>query len=84
MNQLSEYDIRRNKVSTLRTLGINPFAQQRKKTHNISTLHGHCEAATADEAIHLRSIDDILVSPTKSISIAGRLMLKRVSGKLSF
>ena len=70
MNQLSEYDIRRNKVQTLREIGINPYTQQRKKTHSIYTLHSHCEVATADEAIHLRPIDDILLSPTQSISIA--------------
>lgn len=75
MNQLSEYDIRRRKVATLRTLGINPFAQQRKKSHNISDLHTITD---------LRIIDDIITNPQHHIAIAGRLMLKRVSGKLSF
>ena len=73
--RLSEYDIRRNKIQTLREIGINPFAQQRKKNHHISELH------TLQD---LRSIDDILISPQYDISIAWRLMLKRVSGKLSF
>jgi lysyl-tRNA synthetase class II len=71
----SEYDIRRNKVQTLRDLGINPFAQQRKKTHNIADLHSITD---------LRIIDDIIINPQHHIAIAGRLMLKRVSGKLTF
>jgi lysyl-tRNA synthetase, class II len=75
MNQLSEYDIRRNKVTTLRNIGINPYSQQRKKSHNISDLH-----LIKD----LRSIDDILISSENNISLAGRIMLKRVSGKLAF
>ncbi len=75
MTTLSEYDIRKNKVQTLRELGINPFAQTWSKTHTISelsTINNH------------RSIEDILENPKTDISIAGRLMLKRVSGKLSF
>lgn len=32
----------------------------------------------------MRQIDDILAQPQKTVSIAGRLMLKRVSGKLAF
>ena len=62
-------------MTTLRWIWINPYAQQRKKTHNIWDLHGIKE---------LRIIDDILIEPKKNISIAGRLMLKRVSWKLSF
>jgi lysyl-tRNA synthetase class II len=70
MNQLSEYDIRRNKVTTLRSIGINPYAQQRRKTHNISDLN---------TIKNLRVIDDILINPENNISLAGRMMLKRVS-----
>ncbi len=71
----SEYDIRKAKVQTLRELGINPYTQKRDKNHTISELQNIHE---------LRSIEDILLNPEKNISIAGRLMLKRVSGKLSF
>ena len=61
MHRTSEYDIRRNKIQTLRDLGINPFAQQRKKTHAIAELQ-HKE--------DLRSIDDIILQPQNTISIA--------------
>ena len=75
MTTLSEYDIRKSKVQTLRDIGINPFAQTWNKTQNISelsTINTH------------RTIEEILETPKKEISIAGRLMLKRISGKLSF
>ncbi len=85
MNQLSEYDIRRQKVTTLREIGINPYTQQRIKTHHISDLLSPWGIeGTSQSNIPFRSIDDILLSPNNTISIAGRLMLKRVSGKLSF
>ena len=77
MNRLSEYDIRKEKLQTLRELGIEPYAQTWDQTHTIASL-------SSFDASHLRSADDILLGAQKEISLAGRLMLKRVSGKLSF
>ena len=77
MNRLSEYDIRKEKLQTLRKLGIQPYAQTWDQTHSIASLSSY-------DSSELRSADDILLGATQSISLAGRLMLKRVSGKLSF
>lgn len=76
MNRLTEYDIRKAKIQTLRNLGITPFAQTWDQNKRIDTL-------VADHW-WLRSIEEILDGPKKEISLAGRLTLKRVSWKLSF
>lgn len=87
MNQrLSEYDIRKEKIQTLRELGVVPFVQ----TWDLKDRIGHLKARYSDSDLAnpastgLRQIEDILAAPHRSVSIAGRLMLKRVSGKLAF
>lgn len=77
MNRLTEYDVRKAKLKTLRELGIIPFAQQWSQNSHINTLK------LIDQS-SLRPIEDILSGPRPQVSLAGRLMLKRVSGKLSF
>lgn len=39
MNRLSEYDIRTNKIQTLRAMYINPFAQTWEQHHRIGEIH---------------------------------------------
>lgn len=39
MNRLSEYDIRKNKIQTLREMGINPFVQTWQQDNRIGELH---------------------------------------------
>ena len=79
MDRQSEYDIRKAKVTTLTEIGVNPFSQTWKKDTNIGDLI----AATSLE--DLRTSDEIMASwPQSQYALAWRLMLKRVSGKLSF
>ena len=53
MNQISEYDVRIQKLSTLRECGINPYVQTRDKTSDVSTLR-------AVDVTSLRTIEEIL------------------------
>ena len=77
MNRVSEYDIRKGKIQTLRELGIVPFAQTWAQKNRISDV-------TIIDSSSLRPIEEILTWPRQEVTLAGRLMLKRVSGKLSF
>ena len=77
MNRVSEYDIRKGKIQTLRELGIVPFAQTWAQKNRISDV-------TIIDSSSLRPIEEILTCPRQEVTLAGRLMLKRVSGKLSF
>lgn len=78
MNRLSEYDIRKEKVSLLPQMGIHPYAWTWNQTHHIGALH------TQDKNDTLRTSEEVLTGAKNEVSIAGRLMLKRISGKLSF
>ena len=79
MDRQSEYDIRKAKVATLTEMWVNPFAQTWKKENNI----GEVTSLVSIES--LRTSDEIMASwPLSDYTFAGRLMLKRVSGKLSF
>ena len=53
MNRISEYDIRKGKIQTLRELGIVPFAQTWNQKNRIS------DVATIDFS-SLRPIEEIL------------------------
>ena len=74
--RISEYDIRKQKVQTLRDLSVLPYAQQFDKHYSINDI--------INDTHPQRSIEEILEWPRSTISTAGRLMLKRVSGKLTF
>lgn len=73
---LSEHEIRLSKRQQLLDMGIPPYASGYDKKHAIKEL--------IDDHSEFRSIDDIMISPRAIYSTAGRLMLKRISGKLSF
>lgn len=59
-------------------MGIKPYVQKRDKQHSIETLRKVWVSWA------LRTIEEILAGPKKDFSTAGRLTLKRISGKLSF
>ena len=87
--RISERDIRIQKAQKLRELWINPYAQSWDKNTSIGDLLSSLwrEGGGTPDGFQwqsLRTIEEIISSPTTSISIAGRLMLKRVSGKLAF
>jgi lysyl-tRNA synthetase class II len=79
---LSEYDIRKAKAATLKRNNITAYAPKFKKKNKIDNI---LESHEGRQSLGLlRDIEDILVSPTKEISTAGRLTLFRSHGKLSF
>jgi|GEM_PF-6951314 len=73
-----ERQVRIQKRQELKDMGIVPYVQKRHKESNIAEL---IEKANAG---NLRSIEEILQAPQKNSVTAGRLILKRISGKLSF
>lgn len=73
--ELSELlQIRRNKLDELRGLGIDPFGGKFERTHQAKELLDAYEALDKDE-LHDKEIQ---------VSIAGRIMQKRVMGKAAF
>lgn len=74
---LSEYEVRKQKVETLRSLGINPYAQKFDKTSMIQDL-------LSKEWEKFRDVEEIIPEPKKEYKTAGRLTLFRSHGKLSF
>ena len=76
--QLSERDVRIQKVEKIKNMGIVPFAQSYDKTHHITDIIANYENA------ELRDIEAIIPAPENQISTAGRITLYRSHGKLAF
>ncbi|KGE19911.1 lysine--tRNA ligase [Paenibacillus wynnii] len=73
--ELSELlQIRRAKLDELRGLGIDPFGKKYERTANAGDLIAKYDALNKEE------IDELALE----VSIAGRIMAKRVMGKASF
>jgi lysyl-tRNA synthetase class 2 len=66
--------IRREKAKALRDKGIDPFGQKYLRTHHSKDIHENYGALDHDS----------LESMQVSVSIAGRIMLKRGQGKAGF
>ncbi|MEK5251937.1 lysine--tRNA ligase [Paenibacillus sp. FSL F4-0125] len=74
-NELSELlQIRRAKLDELRGLGIDPFGKKYERTANAGDLVSKYDGLSKEE------LDELSVE----VSIAGRIMAKRVMGKASF
>jgi len=78
MTQLSERDVRIQKIQKMQEMGVIPFAQGYDKTHQIATII----AENIDK--NLRDIETIIPNPEIQVSTAGRVMLYRSHGKLAF
>ena len=78
MEQLSERDVRIQKIEKMKNLWVVPFAQHFDKEQSIKKI--------VDEYSNkeMREIEVIIPSPEKQIKTAWRLMLYRSFGKLSF
>ncbi|MDR0282190.1 MAG: hypothetical protein LBI53_02445 [Candidatus Peribacteria bacterium] len=76
--QLSERDVRIQKIHNMQAMGVIPFAQSYDKTHDIMTII----AENKDKK--LRDIETIIPDPEIQVSTAGRIMLYRSHGKLAF
>ncbi|MEC0135288.1 OB-fold nucleic acid binding domain-containing protein, partial [Paenibacillus odorifer] len=74
-NELSELlQIRRAKLDELRGLGIDPFGKKYERTANAGDIVAKYDGLSKEE------LDELSVE----VSIAGRIMAKRVMGKASF
>src|SRR5689334_4044571 len=74
-NELSELlRIRRAKLDELRALGIDPFGKKYERTAGAGDLLAKYDGQTKEE------LDELNLD----VSIAGRIMAKRVMGKASF
>jgi len=76
--QLSERDVRIQKIHKMQEMGIIPFAQGYDKTHQIASIISTYSEKT------LRDIEAIIPNPEIQVSTAGRVMLYRSHGKLAF
>lgn len=66
--------IRREKMTELREAGIDPFGHRFERSHTAAQLHELFDGDTTEE----------LESANNVVTIAGRMMTKRRSGKLTF
>jgi len=74
---LSEYEVRKQKAETLRSLGIAPYAEKFDKKYTIQEL-------LAYEWSTFRDVEEIISAPKHDYKTAGRITLFRTHGKLSF
>ncbi|MGL5746511.1 MAG: amino acid--tRNA ligase-related protein, partial [Weissella cibaria] len=65
---------RRDKMAELRDAGIDPFGHRFERTHTAAQLHELYDDTTAED----------LEAQAIEVTIAGRMMTKRRSGKISF
>ena len=73
------------KLERIRTLGVNPFANRFDTTHQIWAINSQYRAKLEEGATSpFRSVEDVIVTPTIDISIAGRVVLHRSFGKICF
>ncbi|HCB51713.1 TPA: hypothetical protein DEP21_04055 [Patescibacteria group bacterium] len=77
-NQLSEREVRIQKVHKIKAMGIVPYAQSFSK----KDMMGNIISAYQDK--ELRDINDIILNPVNQVKTAGRVMLYRGHGKLAF
>ena len=77
-NQLSERDVRIQKTKTMSKMWVVPYAQSFDKTHFVSDIKKQFQ-----DKQH-RDINDIIQNPEIQIKTAGRVMLHRSHGKLTF
>jgi lysyl-tRNA synthetase class 2 len=73
----NEREVRIAKADAIRQMGITPYAAGYDKQHMISEL-------IAREKDSLRDIETIIQEPKSDWQTAGRVLLKRTSGKISF
>ena len=72
-----EMDVRLRKVRDLRTMNINPYPESYPKIQSMNDLR----TRTNDS---FRSIEEIIPSPGDDVSTAGRIVLLRSMGRLTF
>lgn len=69
--------VRLEKINKMRALGIIPYADKYDKKDNIDTLLSHGTET-------FRTVEEVILGPTKTFSTAGRIILFRSFGKIAF
>jgi len=77
-NPTNEFEDRKKKLEELRAAGIQPYPERYERTHMITQVLSLAEKPPP------RALDEILEKPLATIKIAGRLILLRPHGKLTF
>lgn len=77
-NPTNEFEDRKRKLEELRAAGIQPYPERYERTHMITQVLSLAEKTPP------RVLDEILEKPSAKIKIAGRLILLRPHGKLTF
>lgn len=72
------YKVRKQKLSEIRQMGIDPYPHTYKPTHQIQDLHSNMEAFKEFNS------SDAETGKTAFVNIAGRLILFRAMGKNAF
>ncbi|HRY91639.1 MAG TPA: OB-fold nucleic acid binding domain-containing protein, partial [Candidatus Gracilibacteria bacterium] len=75
---LNEFEERKKKLAELREGGWQPYPERYERSHTAADLHALAEKNPP------RSTEEIMAKPEANIKIAGRLMLMRPHGKLTF
>ncbi len=74
----NEYEDRKRKLKELREAGIQTYPERFERSHEIAELFESAKKNTP------RTAEEITASPKADIRIAGRIMLMRPHGKLTF
>ena len=77
-NQLSERDVRIQKIEKMKKMGVKPYAQSFDKKNLVSDI-----ISEYGDKTH-RDINDVIEKPEIQVSTAGRVTLYRSHGKLAF
>jgi lysyl-tRNA synthetase class 2 len=74
-----EVQTRIAKVERMKALGVIPYAHRFSTTHQISGI-----TSVLPPTETLRTVDEVIVTPTYNVALAGRVMLHRSFGKICF
>ena len=86
-NYSSETLDRIKKLERIRSLGVNPFANRFDLSHQIAQITSRYPSTIDTEQgdmSPLRSVEEVIATPTSDIRLAGRVVLHRSFGKICF
>lgn len=75
------------KLERIRALGVNPYATRFDTTHQIVQIISRYPSnidIENGESSQFRSVEEVILAPVSTISIAGRVVLHRSFGKICF
>lgn len=80
-----EFEERKKKLQELKDLKILPYAERFERTHLVDEIKKEAgDASRATENMALRTVEEIVAKPNSKVRMAGRVMLMRPHGKLTF